>query len=251
MKLNEVSAPKEKLPIYRNDVAIIDETLTNMDDYLNTLPKYQAGCHVKGHFYVGSGPRVMNIKKLSSCPTRVDKEFAIVGCRKMTSLVGCPQVVGEFVLSGLLKLKNIDCLPTIGYGVGIYDCPELKTFPQFQKILDGHVSIRNSGFVNLKGLPKRCDHLHIRDCDNLETLDGLPEEITSQFILNNLIRLKNIKAMWYLRMKNWDKVGLHDQIGDELKEAIDIMVHYRKSNERNYFVVIKDARSKGLEDYFK
>lgn len=152
--------------------------------------------------------------------------------RFLKSLKGCPRD-----LSGSFETNK---------------CSELKTL-EYSPQSCRNYTVSESGIKDLRGItPVIRNFLYIEDNEHLESFAGIKSCQAVEII--RCYNIKTIKHLWNCNYRNAEigtAVILHEKNFAELDEALDIMNHYIANGKRNYLDVIKTAREKDLEDFFR
>lgn len=148
---------------------------------------------------------------------------------EFNSLKGAPKKI-----SGNLSLTNCINLQSMEY------CPIAK-----------EIFINNCGIKNLKGIPNvPYEGLYLDGDHELESFAGIPTNIEI-ILLTNCINVKNLKHLWDVRCVHIEFYIHHKAINPKLQEAADIICHYKAIHNNNYLKLMREAREKGLEEFFK
>lgn len=104
----------------------------------------------------------------------------------------------------------------------------------------------NQHITNLKGSPKIVRfQFQVYKCLNLTSLKGISKKIKT-LELSYLPALTDISALWEIEYYDMDIMNMsHKQ-----QDAIMLLDEY-KQKTKNYLEVVKAAREKGLEEFFK
>lgn len=135
---------------------------------------------------------------------------------------------GDLIADAAYKLKNLNGSPhTIN---GVFDISNNNAM----KTLEGGPKIVNDDYMIYGSL-------------KLESFKGIARYIKGVLYCNNCPNVRSIKHLWGCYIGK----GINCNTPNGLEEAISIMDHYMKKDEKNYMVVVREARNHGLEDYFK
>lgn len=118
----------------------------------------------------------------------------------LTTLVGCPKIVGGDFIAKYNLLKDLKGGPEFvhgdNYNVKSNDLTSLEGSPKEVGFLDVH----HNDLKNLKGSPRIVHCLNINGNKNLTSLEGLPNKIKSDFWFND-VRLPSLEKFFLYKNK--------------------------------------------------
>lgn len=137
-----------------------------------------------------------SVTSLINGPTEVTGSFSISQCTSLTSLEGCPRVIGGSLIatdSGLTSLKGI--AKKISRSL-ILDNTSIASFEGAEDTEVGSmVSAQECYFlVTCEGFPKAQGDIILSNCENLKSLEGLPESIVGTLYIDSCKKLRSLKG---------------------------------------------------------
>ena len=118
------------------------------------------------------------LESLENCPDEVGEKFICDSCVKLTSLNGCPKIVGSFSCSGCRNLLNLNYSPVEikNGGFACDNCEKIKTLEGSSQKIKSWFDCNNCGSLeSLRGIAEHFDdYLSFSRCENIKSLQYLP-----------------------------------------------------------------------------
>lgn len=149
----------------------------------------------------------------------VKNKFEIFQCKKLLTLEGCPDEVDEINIAFCHSLKDLEHFPKkVNKEAFISSCNELISLKGLQDIeIKEMLSIRDCENLNsFDGLPTTTHALLIRNLPSIRSLKGLSETVKGVLIL----RLRNLTTLEYLPKHIYGELTI--EAGDKITNLLRV-----------------------------
>lgn len=199
-----------------------DDTLQVSEEHI----KYQ---RLKGKTLPESMVHIKTGEKHPSNKYKV-KKYTVSHCPNISTLINSPRVVnGLMEVISCESLTSLEGAPIQVMGLVLSDLPELKTLQHIPHVIGG---------------------LEIDYLPSLTSFKYLPKSVGNFTISGHIPYLKSIKEIFDIDIAGHFTLT-RNGMEDELYQALTLMKEHKNKGTKNYLEIMKDARIKGLEGYFK
>ncbi len=131
----------------------------------------------------------VGVETLDGCAKEIGGGFKVSRCDKLTSLKGCPSVIGkkeEFIVYNCDLITSIKDMPSNIHRVSLASLPKLSSLEGSPVSCFDYRVARCNGLKDLTGAPRVVRHIFDCDrCENLKTLEGGPTTVGYHYICTN------------------------------------------------------------------
>lgn len=151
----------------------------------------------------------------------------IIARNKMIeSLYGLPQKIdGSLNLTGNKKLTTLKYCPDYIGSLSIEGCSNLNS---------------------LKGIGNTVLFLNMNGCTGLTNFNGVQNKNIKKIYCSGCNNITSVKALWECNVKE-----VECEYPGNLSLAINLLMMHKNTNQKNYLLVMKQAREHDLEEYFR